>query len=495
MDWGPFYIGASMKKSFLFPTIFSLLIILGQPSYSSELFHVDENSLIEAIEQNGVPEREQVFAEYFGAESEKLSALDKLEFKFNSELSYLKSDETSFSALKPATEQAKSFKAGIEKPTSYGVNFGIKYLSEQFSAGTLHDATNSRVFAELSADLYKNLFGMVTRNQLNALDLYTKEAELLKKIRLKGLRLKIRKLYWDFVAANEAYNVAKKLEESAKNQIKDILDRKKSGIADSGDLARFNAQLTERKAQVIHFKANQSIIIAKIKELIPELQGKSLRLKPYNLKESVNNFYACLNVISKHKEVPQEFTLYDDIINLQKERFELQKRVTNSYNKMDLVGYVQKGIDGKDNSVSGANDDMLTNKRDFYATGIKLNIPLGNSLNKTYEAKANLDYSTFIAKSKAIDLKLTSFHETIVETINLLRTVIDNRVDNIKHSWIGLNDSKKKYRQARITSQQLVHEEDQYLANSLKLIDVENYVIKVMFDYFTLFTETPCKLN
>src|SRR5690606_28334880 len=194
------------------------------------------------------------------------------------------------------------------------------------------DATNTGLGLSLSVDLMKNLFGKLSRSQLKNAELLTKKAVLEKEIQSKAFIQNIRKIYWSLVATEEQIRISQGLLNSAQEQLKDTERRRRSNVADDGDVARSRSQVASRRANILLLEYQRESQLQQLKELVPNIAGKQVEIPRVDLNQAVVDVLSCTTVIQAHKQTPYNFTQYDEVLGLLQEAYQEQKRVINSTN-------------------------------------------------------------------------------------------------------------------------------------------------------------------
>ena len=150
---------------------------------------------------------------------------------------------------------------------------------------------------------------------------------------------------------------------------------------------------------------------------------------------------------------------------------------------------------GKEFTYSNAYSDLGRDGRDAYQIGLQFSIPLGKKKQDTQDLKKLVSKKRFKAEREANFAKLDAYHSQMIRSVRLLKQVVANQKVNSLNLAKSLKVSKKKYQQARITVEQLVQEQDGYLNSNLAEIQTKLNIINTLLDYFSVYTETPCKLN
>jgi outer membrane protein TolC len=76
-----------------------------------------------------------------------------------------------------------------------------------------------------------------------------------------------------------------------------------------------------------------------------------------------------------------------------------------------------------------------------------------------------------------------------------LREVIKSQKETNKYLAQSLKVSKRKYKQARISLQELIGEQDSHLQSQLQEIDSNLAIVNTLIDYFSIYMDTPCEFN
>ncbi|TNF24678.1 MAG: TolC family protein, partial [Deltaproteobacteria bacterium] len=356
-------------------------------------------------------------------------------------------------------------------------------------------STTTGISAELAMDLHKDFLGRITKTELDNRKMEADKADLEKKISKKAFIQNLRKLYWALVANNEAQKITKELLVTANQQVKQAEDRFKNKVADSGEVARYRSQVAARTASLISLQYQQSNLHQRLKEMIPSLASKTIVLAPYNLDETVNNVLVCSSMLEQKTNSPMDFTLYDEVVQILNGQEQNQKKIDNLYDTWDLALQSEIKKTGKEYTYSESYSDLSSDGRNAYQVGLQLTIPLGSRKKDTREVKEIVNKKKFKAEQEANLAKLEAYHSQMIRSVTLLKQVVANQKINSFNLAKSLKVSQKKYKQARITVEQLVQEQDGFLNSNLAEIETKLNIINTLLDYFSVYTETPCNLN
>jgi outer membrane protein TolC len=408
---------------------------------------------------------------------------------------YAENKEKQLNNCVPITSPIKDFSFEIEKATPLGIKLGAKVFAQQTTNNFVTSSTTTGLSAKFAMDLHRDFLGKTTATELENTKLEVEKAEIEQNISKKAFIQNLRKLYWALVANNEAQKITQELLVTANKQVKQAEARFKNKIADSGEVARYRSQVAARSASLISLKYQESSLHQTLKELIPNLGNKNIILSTYNLDETVTNVLDCSTILEKKKSSPMEYTQYDEIVQILGGQEVNQKKIDKLYGSWDLAFQTEVKRTGKEFTYSNAYSDLGNDGRDAYQIGLQFSIPLGKKKKDTQDLKKLVSKKRFKAEREANFAKLDAYHSQMIRSVRLLKQVVANQKINSLNLAKSLKVSKKKYQQARITVEQLVQEQDGYLNSNLAEIQTKLNIINTLLDYFSVYTETPCKLN
>lgn len=475
--------------------LLTLSLIMALPARGENgSFTLSEQSLKE-LAFKASPTVDKIEASYQKSVLEKLSIDDQLSPNLHSSAFYLNTKEKQLAQFMPVTSPIKQLSVGITKPTKYGMQVGIQSSFEQTTNSFVTEASTAKVGVSLSMDLHNDLFGRLTQAKLDNADLAVQTAKFQKEIGQKSFYQNLRKLYWALVANQEAQNVTKELQQTAKKQVRQAEKRKRSGVADSGEVSRYKSQLAARNASLTNLKYQRANLVQQLKELLPSIAAKEIKLAPYNVQRTVGEVLACTAMLKTKRETPVAFTYYDEVIELLNKQEQRDKKLTDSYGKWDLK--LQSTFDkvGKDFATSDSFSDLQDNGETAYSVGLQLTIPLGSDKSKTRDVKKILDKKMYRYQIEENFGKIKAYHTQMVKSVTLLQDIVKSQTENTYHLSQSLKVSRRKFSQARISVEQLVSEQDSYFQSNLSEIQTKLSIINTLLDYFAVYTETPCTLN
>ncbi|MCF8058765.1 MAG: TolC family protein [Bacteriovoracaceae bacterium] len=471
-----------------------ICVLVTLAAQSQETIYIDESFLKESLKSNP-PTVDQLNAALLGARAQETGLDDKFNTNLDASASYYKTDEKQFATFIPVTSPVKNYEVKISRRFSSGVTVGLRGFADQFSNNFVQDASTTGLSLQLGVNLWKDLFSKRTQSQLNQASAYGQQAQWQNEIGLATFNNTLRKIYWSIVANEEALKISEGLLDSSLLQVKEAKRRKQNNIADSGEVARYQSQVASRQASIISLKYEKASLIKSLKELLPDIALNEIKLKPYNIDETVKKVLVCTATIASESQPPLNFTKYDEIVALLDRQANLEKKINDTYDDIDVQFQTEYGVKGRANSGSDSINDLQDDGRNNVAVGLTLSIPLENKKKTTQEILNKASKLKFRSQKQRELAKIKAYHTQTVSQIALLQQIIRNQRDNTKYLGISLKTSKKKYNQARLTVEQLVQEQDSYLQSNLDEIRTKLAVINTIIDYLSVYTDTPCPLN
>lgn len=482
-----------MKYKSLILLAICLFFALVAKADSSEVF-LDEKFLKESLKENP-PTVDQINAALLGAQAQEKSIDDKFNTNLEASASYYDTKEKQFAQFIPVTSPVKNYEVRVTRNFSSGVTVGLRGFADQFSNNFVSDASTTGVSFLLGVNLWKDLFAKRTQSEMEKAETYSKQAQWQKEIGIATFENTLRKIYWSIVANAEALKISEGLLQSSLKQVKEAKRRKKNNIADAGEVARYQSQVAARQASIISLKYERATLIKSLKELLPHISLNEVKLKPYDIDKTVETVLACTATIASQAGPPLDFTKYDEIVEALEKQSQLEKKINNSYDDVDIKLQTEYGYKGRANSGSDSFDDLQDDARRNVAVGLTLNIPLESKKRTTREILNKATTLKYRSQKMRELAKIKAYHTQTVSQIGLLREIIRNQKENTKYLGISLKNSQRKYNQARLTVEQLVQEQDAYLQSNLDEIRTKLAVINTIFDYLSVYTDTPCALN
>lgn len=424
--------------------------------------------------------------------------------------SYAETQERAIIEFIPVFSPIKTAFTGLRKKYSNGLEAQLQLTTDQRSAsaplaGTLRDVTTNILSFTLQMDIWKNLFGALSEEELKRTELTYKNSKIQEDINKKALELSVRRLYWALVANTEQLKIAERLFKDSMIQLEDSRKRVSKSVGDSGDVARYEALVAQRKGQTIFFNYQKEILSRNLKNLIPELNQKDLIIGEYNIEQTIKDVRECAIVITATTGVPWDFTKYDEVISHLSEIRSVNKNINKRHDdaEVKLYGTVKSTGIGSDEisannfrgSYGRAFEDMQNNNRSGYEVGLNVTIPLGSAKEETRNSKILYDEERLKAQINGSTAQLLSTHTELSKSIRLIGEVIESQKASTTALEKRLKVVKRKYQQARASVNDLLLDQETLLNSELSTVDAQLQALNVLFDYLMVFTDTPCTFN
>lgn len=469
---------------------------------------ITEESILKLAKEEVTPQLDEIKSTLLDAKSKEGEANDKLGTDVYAGYNYAKTKEKGLIPFIPVFSPVTQYQVGIKKNFSYGVQGNLYAATDIRSKedNTYKDLTTKTYALEINIDLWKDLFGRLTRRRLENANFMAKQARLQSKISEKVYNISLRRLYWSLVANNQKTKISKDLYQASLKQAKDARKRKANSIADKSEVARYESQVASRKGSMLYLEYERENILKQLRSLLPSLSNTDVALGNYNLNKTVFEVLECTAMIDQMGGVPYQYTKYDELANILKSVQSNQETIDDTYNDIDLklatqfkkTGVGSETTDGGktyQGSAADAIDDMNDNDRSGVSYGLQLTIPLGAKGSDTEDVKKEYNKRKLRANIVNMENNLVATHKQISKSIKVLGEVIKTQKENSKHLSIRLSEMKKKYNQARIPEYVLIQDQDALLSSDLSIVDTQLAILNTLLDYFVVFSETPCSFN
>ncbi len=294
-----------------------------------------------SMAQNSSPELSKIQAQLLSSVTQGHALNEKYGPELYGRGSYAETQERPIIAFLPVFSPLKQAQLGVRQKFKKGFEAQLQVSTDQRSAnsavsGKYRDVTTNILSLTVQMDLWKDLFGALSEAELNQSAVAVKQAKIEEDISKKALLITVRRLFWNLVANSEQTRIAARLEEDAKKQLADSRRRLSKSIGDTGDVARYEAQLAQRRGQLLLLSYQKESLLKTLKTLLPDLGGKEITVKGYDIDQTIKAVFTCAQVITGAPKVPWTFTRYDEVLELLKEQKSLQRNINKRYSDVDL---------------------------------------------------------------------------------------------------------------------------------------------------------------
>ncbi|MBN21235.1 MAG: hypothetical protein CL678_08095 [Bdellovibrionaceae bacterium] len=482
---------------------FSLYFILIGFNAKGETVLLSDQALLKMISDQ-TPSVARIRSAFYAGQAALEVQKDQFALEGYSSAGIRGTKERALLEFSPVFSPIRTGQIGVKKQFQYGVSLDANVSVDQRSATsslfTISNGTTLSGQLSLSFDLWKDFLGRTSSSKLTDLEMSAQRAVWEEKINIHLFKINVRRLYWRLVANQESQILTESLLKTAEVQLKDAEKRQANSIADSSEVARYQSQVADRKANLVFLNYQKNILVQDLKNLLPQLKKESLELKPYDLDQTVQQVLACTKKISEFKEAPLENTYYDEILKTLEKQKTVRLKADRAYNDIDLKLNTQLGTTGVDagngtGTLSGAFSDLSGRNRMGYAVGLELTVPLSASKNRTQRMQELRDQYQLDAEQVELKTKIEVAHRQLLESMNSLTQVVRLQRKNSEFLRKRLKGLRKKYNQARIDVSTLVNDQSAQLSADLSVIESQTHVLNALFEYLSIFTQTPCEFN
>lgn len=472
------------------------LLLLLPVSVFAESWLLSEDSLKSEIKKSN-PDLLRIEESLQRARYGDLNLREKYQLQWVSEVSYQNSREKAIASFIPTFGPTYYFATGLQKQFASGIELEGTVFSDQQSTSDkfIDEATRSGIAMSFSVDLWKNFLGRVERAELDDSRFLVEKQKLQTEVNRRVVELELRKLYWSIVANDLKISISKELLKTSLAQLAEGKRRKKQHIADAAEISRYQAQVASRRATIDGFRFQKDLLLQSLKEQLPGLSEKEIKLGPYDISKKIAEVLICSESLKAQKSTPWKSTKWDEILELVEKSYQKKKIINNRYSDIDLQLVSSLQISGVDQGYSDSLDDFTNNGEAGYEVGLTLTMPLGSTQKKAKEAKTKADYQSFLAEKKSLMSQAEVRHRQIVSLVSILQGSIVSLRENSGHLEASIRASKKKFQQARISLNDFISEQDALLNSRLSEVDTQLQAMHTLLDYFQTFTESPCTIN
>ena len=457
---------------------------------------IDELTL-SILSQEDSPTRQSISAMKTAGELANSKTRSAYDSRLNLGYSYSDTEEESLTSFSPEFGPSEALSLGITKTTPLGLQVGVGLFGNQLSTvdNSVIDATRAGATFSLDFDLWQNVFGRISRSQLKSAAAEETKAKLQSEIRLKQLELDVRKLYWSLVAVEESIQVSQKLLKTSQTQLRDARKKLRAGASDKGNLARNQAQVDSRKSTITQLNYQKELLLSQLRGVLPQLRQGNLVLAPVNFQSNVDSVLQCIAEISKQPKLNMKFTKWAEVLALLKDQYTNDVNAINRTGGPSLLLEYDAQVSGVDNSYGRAFDEAETDSATGHSVGVTLSIPIGSDTRTTEIKEKALKRYSYESEKQSIETDIIETHRRVLRSLKLLNEALDSRVNSNKNLVVSVREAQRKYRQARISINSLVLEQDAFLNSTLTEIEIKKLVIHTLLDYFKVFTDHSCKIN
>jgi outer membrane protein TolC len=470
-------------------------------------------SYLEQLALKGSPSLDEIEAAFLSTQLRQGETHQAYAPELFGRASYAETNERALIAFQPIFSPVKQAQVGVRQNFKQGLSTEAAVTTDQRSsstspfAGTFQNATTTTLSFTVQLDLWKNLFGRMSKAELESSQIDAKRAKLQKDIQTKTFSISLRRLYWSLVANQEAIKISEELLKTAQRLLSETQARFKNAVADADEVARYQALVANRQGTLLYLQFQRENLVKQLRNLLPELATSDLELAEYDLSQTMTQVLACTATIAERQTVPYDFTHYDEMVSIMRKIRSNNSVINARYSDVDikLFGTVKAtGVDSAETiagnrnyrgSYGGSWDDITGTNRSGYEVGMLVSLPLGDAKTNTQKTKELYDEKRLYASINSTEAQVINTHIQLVRSISLLTEVIKAQKVSSAELSKRLLGMRRKYEQARVSVNDLIQDQDAFLSSELTTIDTQLQILNTIFDYLVVFTETPCSFN
>jgi len=410
---------------------------------------------------------------------------------------YGDSDEKSLSPFQPTLGPTVNVLAGIRKRYAKGITGSAEAFTSEASTSdrALDRAAQFGTRASLNMDLWRNFMGRLDETNLQSSQVQEERTKLETEIQERSGELALRKAFWSLVSIDESLKVNADLIRSAERQLSESQKRLRDGIADRGEVARYQAQVESRRSSEISLNIQRQLIESGIKRQIASLQGTSIRIGGVSLDAEQSKFQTCSAQILAQAATPMQYAASQELLKKLTEEHEVKQKQAGMHSSPDLSLQVSLQRSGVDQGTDRAADDFTNRGKQGFSIGLNLVVPLDEQSDFSERKLISTQKLVFEAQTQQLKHELTVTHEDTRRALQLLASALERQTRESKYLTINLDHTREKFNQGRIPVSLLIQEQDGLFASRLTEIDIKRQIVHAMYDYFQVFTRHPCPMN
>ncbi len=482
-----------LVNSFYLIVLFVAILMSVSAAHAVEKFQLSEKTLEEAAKQSSYQILE-IQAAKDSVLFQDSSLNERYQWKWNNQVSHTNSNEKSIASFAPTFGPTYHFQTGLQKKLKKGIDFQVDLFVDQQSTTNqfIDQATRTGYIFGFSIDLWKNLFGRLDEAETKDSLLNKQKMNIESEINKDLVLIELKKLYWSLVANERKLQISRQLLLTSQKQLSDAQKRGSQYIADKAEIARYRAQVSSRKSSIKTLEYQRDLFIQSLKTAIPSMADKDIELSPINFDKTYAKVYQCAERIGRNPKVPWESTKIDEMIDLIEKSYSQKKLMNSRYSDLDIKLESKIQNSGVDKGYENSFDDFSNNGQFGYQVGLSISMPIGSTADQSKAKKESADFNRFQSEKARLMGQVQAKHYQVIKMVKLLEEAVKSIRNNSDNLAISIKSSRNKLRQARISINDLLSEQDAFFNSKLSEIDTILQVIHTLLDYHQTFTEDQC---
>ncbi|HMQ10781.1 MAG TPA: TolC family protein [Oligoflexia bacterium] len=474
----------------------SLIVLISFTSRAQDILELTESSLKDYLGEKNLNSFNTIIAQEQATVNQK-EFKDQYSASAFANATYINTNEEAFIAFQPIISPQNIVEFGVRKKIPYGldVEASIGFDNRQFDLGSGNEnpsiATSS---LNINMNLWKNFLGKLDQANLNSFQLQQKRADIQNKINHAQQLYTLRSMFWNLVAVNEQIKISQSMADLAKQQLNNAQSRYRQSAADLAEVSFYRSQLASRNNAVIVYNYNKQVIVDQFKKVIPELsQYSDIQVKDFDSQKTRSDVLQCVNFIQQSVSVPEDQTLYSELIKVVKDFYTTQNKIHKTYDDIDINLNANIYTRAVDPSAFDAFEESFAENRRGLMASLNINVPLGNS--KTEVNKTKLNQMMLDNEIKTLRQNFLTQFQFVQKNASLLLQSIEQQKNNLDSLKTRSREILKKFNQGRLSISDYISDQDRLLQTELQLVDSQNLIIQTMLDYLNIFSKSPCAFN
>lgn len=323
---------------------------------------------------------------------------------------YSEDKRQELSVFSPDDDQTNTYLAGISKRLPTGTEISAEWADTRYWANSAFIAKNPSHNTELTLSgrqpLGKNFFGFADRTNVSITKLAVKNADLASKDRIEEQIADTARSYADVLFAKKALDVYEQMLNKAEKLYESDKKSYDMGIKEKVDLLASEANLANRRADVI-IARNSFQAAQKNLKLLMNIEDER-RIEPKDRLMYIPLDQDLASCMASAFESRRDYKI--DKRDLEIKGLDLKVKKNQLWPEIDLVGTM--AMNGLEKNFKKAAGKSVVRDNTYYYAGVEVSMPLEDSLARSESRKAKYE------KEKAL-VSLKETERTIITQVGI----------------------------------------------------------------------------
>ncbi len=473
------------------------LVFLAYSKYSMAKNHtVTEKGLVDTIKKEHL-QSQKAMLQKTSAGFQHAKIKEVYDTNFNTSITRKNSTIPALNSFQPVFGPLDVVQIGLSKHIGKGISTSYGLYTEKYTSidGGIVDQTYAGAKFGIEVDLWKNFQGWLEKAQLRKMEYSLKKAQLLGKIEVGSAISSTRKLYWSIIANRMQRKSMKALVAQVQRQKAQAEKRYSAGVGEKGDVYRSDSQLSDTKAALTGIEYQYQNMLINLKKIIPSYNEKELIFPIANIDQNMSLVMECTKLILGQKNIPWENTLYDEVLKLSDRAYIEARKADGRYASSDLKFTYEHKYAALGENYVGAQTALSEDAEQEFTANLTFTKALTARKSSSEALKKRTTYLNYKIENDQLRSLVSSRHSQMADMISLLQMAVSQRKSTGESLKKILEESKRLHRLARIPLETLISDQSQYYQSEYDTVSAQLLVMHELLDYFSVFTQTPCRLN